>query len=260
MIKCHTQEFIINKPDFEAAKCWIGNLGKTFTLTVLFAILYTADGTNRRLHGFLVPIRDPRTLQPYSGVLVDDVGEKIGLNGIDNGVVMFNHYRIPRIEPTIKIVRPLRGACFENQSCKILGAALESFSASRLGVIQERVEKLQPLFRLGPDGSGPEVPIIDYQPHQWRIFSAAYVFRVSVFALNDVYLETVEKSQADSNGSQLLTQKVSDVHVLLNNARDAIEEARSYVRDPCRSQFEVDDFPSTLTKNLQFIIGNVFLV
>jgi acyl-CoA oxidase len=23
-----TQEFIINTPDFEAAKCWVGNLGK----------------------------------------------------------------------------------------------------------------------------------------------------------------------------------------------------------------------------------------
>lgn len=70
--------------------------GKTSTLALLFAILYTADGTNHGLHGFLVPIRDQRTLQPYPGVLVGDIGEKIGLNGIDNGFVMFNHYRIPR--------------------------------------------------------------------------------------------------------------------------------------------------------------------
>lgn len=25
-----TQEFIIHSPDFEAAKCWVGNLGSTF--------------------------------------------------------------------------------------------------------------------------------------------------------------------------------------------------------------------------------------
>jgi hypothetical protein len=25
-----TQEFILHSPDFEAAKCWVGNLGKQF--------------------------------------------------------------------------------------------------------------------------------------------------------------------------------------------------------------------------------------
>lgn len=61
--------------------------------------------------------------------------------------------------------------------------------------------------QFGPDRNGTEVPIIDYQLHQWRIFpylAAASVLKVSVFALTDIYLETVEKSQADSNGFELL--------------------------------------------------------
>lgn len=89
-----TKEFIINTPDFEAAKCWVGNLGKTASIAMLFAILYTPDGENHGLHGFLVPIRDPKTLICYEGVVVGDIGEKVGLNGIDNGFVMFNNYRI----------------------------------------------------------------------------------------------------------------------------------------------------------------------
>lgn len=40
-----TQEFIINTPDFESAKCWVGNLGKqifytTFRLSLFILIFF----------------------------------------------------------------------------------------------------------------------------------------------------------------------------------------------------------------------------
>lgn len=174
-----TQEFIIHTPDFEAAKCWIGNLGKTSTVALAFAILYTADGQNHGLHGFLIPIRDPNTFQPYPGVLVGDIGEKIGLNGIDNGFVMFNNYRIPRINLLNRTGDVTEEGIYESvftEPSKILGAALESFSAGRLGIMQEssntishavviavRYAALRKQF--GYEKDGQEVPIIEYQLH-----------------------------------------------------------------------------------------------
>ncbi|CAO1355326.1 unnamed protein product [Diamesa hyperborea] len=246
-----TKEFIINTPDFQAAKCWVGNLGKTASMALLFAILYTPDGHNHGLHGFLVPIRDPKTLKAFPNVIVGDIGEKIGLNGIDNGFVMFQNYRIPKYLLLNRTADVLDDGTYESvfsEPAKMLGAALESFSAGRVGIMHEAANTISQAVviavryaairkQFGTERNGPESPIIEYQLHQWRIFpylATACVLKVAVYTLSHAYLSTVEKSQADSNGFELLTQIVSEIHALVSSSkamftwitRDAIQEAR----------------------------------
>lgn len=91
-----TDDFELHSPSFEAAKCWAGNLGKTCHYAIVFAQLLTQDGRNHGLNSFLVPLRDPQSHLPFAGVIVGDIGEKIGLNGMDNGFVMFHRYRVPK--------------------------------------------------------------------------------------------------------------------------------------------------------------------
>ena len=50
------QDFVINSPDFEAAKFWVGNLGKTATHTIVYAQLITPDGVCQGLHSFVVQV------------------------------------------------------------------------------------------------------------------------------------------------------------------------------------------------------------
>lgn len=57
--------------------------------------LYTPDGICHGIHGFIVPIRSPTTFLTYPGLTIFDMGEKVGLNGLDNGVMMFDNYPIP---------------------------------------------------------------------------------------------------------------------------------------------------------------------
>lgn len=70
--------------------------GKCATHAVIFSKLITPDGVNHGLHPFIVPIRNLKTHLPFPGVTVGDMGEKIGLNGVDNGFLIFNKYSISR--------------------------------------------------------------------------------------------------------------------------------------------------------------------
>lgn len=50
----------------------------------------------RGLHAFIVPIRDPKTYLPYPGLVIGDVGDKVGHNNFDLGYMEFNHYKIAK--------------------------------------------------------------------------------------------------------------------------------------------------------------------
>ena len=68
--------------------------GETATHASVFAQLIMPDGQNHGLHNFLVQIRNQTTLSALPGVLIGDMGPKIGLNGIDNGFLMFDQFRV----------------------------------------------------------------------------------------------------------------------------------------------------------------------
>jgi len=46
------------------------------------------------VHAFLIPIRDRDTHEPLPGIVIGDMGAKIGLPGVDNGFMVFNNYRV----------------------------------------------------------------------------------------------------------------------------------------------------------------------
>nr|WP_239020760.1 acyl-CoA dehydrogenase [Nakamurella antarctica] len=89
-----TDEFVVHSPDSSARKDYIGNAANDGRLAVVFAQLVTAAGVHGP-HALLVPIRDEAgaTMQ---GVTITDCGRKGGLNGVDNGRLMFSQVRVPR--------------------------------------------------------------------------------------------------------------------------------------------------------------------
>jgi acyl-CoA oxidase len=81
-------EFVIQSTTPLAQKYWITNGAIHAHWAVVFAQMMV-DGTNHGIHGFLVPIRDHRSMLPKPGVTIHDMGHKMGCNGVDNAKLSF---------------------------------------------------------------------------------------------------------------------------------------------------------------------------
>ncbi|KAK3883082.1 hypothetical protein Pcinc_012576 [Petrolisthes cinctipes] len=179
-----TQSFIIHTPDFEAAKCWSGNLGKTASHGLVFAQLYTPDNTCHGLHCFVVPLRNPATLQVFPGITIADMGHKLGLNGIDNGVMMFDQYSVPRenlLNRTGDVTPDGHYTTAFKDPKKRFGASLGNLSVGRVSIIGFGVVNMRKAITIairyaavrkqfGPSDEAEELSIIEYPLHQWRLF------------------------------------------------------------------------------------------
>lgn len=86
--------FVIHTPHPGARKDYIGGAARDARLAVVFAQLETG-GARHGVHAFVVPIRDEAG-RILPGVQIEDCGEKIGLNGVDNGRIAFDQVRVPR--------------------------------------------------------------------------------------------------------------------------------------------------------------------
>lgn len=89
-----TKTFDIHTPRTLASKYWITNGAQHAHYCIVFARLIY-HGKDEGIHTFLVRIRHD-DLSACEGVEIEDMGKKLGLNGLDNARLRFSHVKVPR--------------------------------------------------------------------------------------------------------------------------------------------------------------------
>src|SRR5690606_28351724 len=88
-----TDSIVLHTPGKNDNKEYIGNALHSKMASVFAQLI--VNGKNEGVHAILVPLRnDKHELLP--GIIIEDNGYKLGLNGVDNGKIWFNQVTVPR--------------------------------------------------------------------------------------------------------------------------------------------------------------------
>jgi acyl-CoA oxidase len=148
---------------------------------VIFAQLVLGE-VKHGVHVFLVPIRDYQTHEFIPGVVCGDCGPKAGLDGIDNGFILFDHYRVSYDSLLDKHGHLTADGKYKSKIAskeKRFAAMLSGLCRGRLTIVKGSETLLRNAVtvairygavrrQFGKSGQ-PETPILDYPLHRYRL-------------------------------------------------------------------------------------------
>jgi acyl-CoA oxidase len=206
-----SKTFVIHTPSESARKEFIGNAARHGQMATVFAKLIL-DGKDYGVSAFVVPLRD-KNGNTLKGITIKDCGRKMGLNGVDNGVIYFDNVVIPKddmldkfagVDEHGKFVSPISSdnRRFFTMLGTLVGGRIgiprSGLSASKSGLtIAIRYGDKRRQF--GPE-AGAEVPILNYRTHQRRLMprlATAYALHFSLQYLTDRFLKRTEEEMQE---------------------------------------------------------------
>ena len=234
-------EFVVHTPDGDARKDYIGNAARDGRMAAVFAQLIVG-GEARGVHALLVPIRDERG-NVLPGVTIEDCGAKLGLDGVDNGRIVFDRVRVPRdalldryaqvredgtyfspIENPTKRFFVMLGTLIQGR-VSVCGASITASKVALDIAIRRALTRRQ----FGPPG-GDEVLLMDYRTHQRRLLPAL----ATTYGLHFAQARLVDQLHAAFTADDVPDRKRRELETLAAglkavaswHATDTIQECR----------------------------------
>lgn len=232
----NTDTFEVHTPHPGACKDYIGNAAAHGRLATVFAQL-EVGGQSHGVHALLVPIRD-RDGSPCDGVMIEDNGAKMGLNGVDNGRLVFDHVRVPRhnlldrfasvdAEGRYSSPIPSPNKRFFTMLGTLLGgrvsiaSAAASAAKSALAIAVRYANRRR---QFGPADT-PEIALLDYLTHQRRLLPRLATTYALHFALRDL-ADRYAATQPDDDRRELEHRATGLKALSTWHATDTIQTGR----------------------------------
>lgn len=200
--------FVLNTPTDRAAKFWIGGASQTANMSVVGANLIV-KGKNYGIHMFIVEIRDRQSHELKDGVTIGDCGDKQGLNGIDNGYMIFRNVSIP----LDNLLDRITSVSETGEVTSAFHKKTQRFAIQLSGLCDGRVKIPLNTFTIGIRASaillrfsvvrrqfGPkknqEVSLLEYQQYQNRVLPHVASLLIGIFSTretNKLWFNNFEK-------------------------------------------------------------------
>jgi acyl-CoA oxidase len=243
----NTNDFTIHSPTLTAAKWWNGSLGRTANHAIIVAQLLLPDANGKPKsygpHQFVAQIRDMKTNKPLDGVVIGDIGTKVGYAGMDNGYMLFKNFRVPHKALLSKYTGvSLDGKYIKPENQAIVYGSMTFVRASifmesrlvlaRACTIAVRYLSIRRQFADRDDPAGPERAVLDYPSVQIRILplvAAAYALHYTGEAMFGLYWKT--RADIEQKGDM---SRLAELHATSSGLKAACTLITADGSETCR--------------------------
>lgn len=232
----HTNRtFTIHTPTKYARKEYIGNAARDGEMATVFAKLII-DGQDYGVTAFIVPIRD-KSKNVLPGITIEDCGHKMGLNGVDNGIITFSNIVIPHENMLDRFAQVNEAGEFTSpipSDNRRFFTMLGTLVGGRIGIPRSALAAAKTGLAIaiiygdkrrqfGPE-DGNEVPILNYRMHQLRLMpylANAYAIHFGLQYLTERFVKRTEDELLEIEALAAGMKAYSTW-----NTRDTLQECR----------------------------------